>query len=247
MWFRLSAAPSKGCTQGSSGPWTAWTGLVARWQGSGLFGGSGGQEPRLDCVAFARRFHHHDRSRHRQIKSSILPLLSHPTARQWLSSEGSLRGVVSDLYVVPVAGGTPKRLTFDKTWIFGSPTWTPDGREIVFSSARGGLGALWRISASGGTPRPVAGVGVIAWSPSISPKGNQLVYQQMAFKDSIFRLDLKDETHRQGPPRLSPIRERASIGGRSFLPTGRGLHSNRMPSDIRRFGLAIATDRIARR
>ncbi len=116
---------------------------------------------------------------------------------------GSIVGVVSDLYVVPIAGGVAKRLTFDNTWIIGSPTWTPDGHDIVFSSDRGGgLSSLWRVSPTGGPLRPVASVGVIAWSPSISPKGNQLVYQRMFFKDNLFRLNLKDETHPQSPPVL---------------------------------------------
>jgi DNA-binding winged helix-turn-helix (wHTH) protein len=44
---------------------------------------------------------------------------------------GIVSGVVSDLYVMSTAGGAPKRLTHDNTWIYGSPTWTPDGRDIV--------------------------------------------------------------------------------------------------------------------
>jgi Tol biopolymer transport system component/DNA-binding winged helix-turn-helix (wHTH) protein len=116
---------------------------------------------------------------------------------------GSIVGVVSDLYVVPTAGGVAKRLTFDNTWILGSPTWTPDGHDIVFSSDRGsGLSTLWRVSPAGGPLRPVTSVGVIAWSPAISPKGNQLAYQRMFFKDNLFRLNLKDETHPQSPPVL---------------------------------------------
>ena len=133
---------------------------------------------------------------------------------------GIVAGVVSDLYVVSVTGGIPKQLTFDKTWIFGSPTWTPDGRDIVFSSGRGGQGALWRVPASGGTPQPVAGVGVIAWAPSISPKGNRLVYQQMSFKDSLFRLNLTENNHRQGDPML--LRSEKGINWRpQFSPDGK--------------------------
>ena len=51
---------------------------------------------------------------------------------------GITPGVVSDVYVVPTSGGEPKRLTHDNTWIVGPPAWTPDGRDIVFSSTRGG-------------------------------------------------------------------------------------------------------------
>src|SRR5882724_6207788 len=74
---------------------------------------------------------------------------------------------VSELYLVPLVGGEPKRLTFDNTGVFSS-TWTADGGSLVFSSRRGGDSfALWRVSASGGTPEPLRGVGENALNPTI--------------------------------------------------------------------------------
>jgi len=136
---------------------------------------------------------------------------------------GTLGGAPTDLYVVSSAGGAPRRLTYDNTWIYPPPTWTPDGRDIVFSSARGGFINLWRISSSGGTPWPVAGGGYGAVSPSISPKGNQLVYSQtQPDLRNIWRLDLRDRKHRQGPPR-QVIGEKGWKGRPYFSPEGKRI------------------------
>ena len=136
---------------------------------------------------------------------------------------GIVAGVVADLYVVSAAGGAPKRLTHDNTWLWPPPTWTPDGRDIVFSSMRGGLASLWRIAASGGTPRPVVGVGGNAFSPSISRKGNQLVYQEMDQKNSIWRLNLRDEKDRQGSPAVVISAKGPNLARAHFSPDGKKI------------------------
>ena len=74
-------------------------------------------------------------------------------------NRGSIGGLGRDLFVIPVTGGRPNRLTFDNA-SSGPPAWTQDGTEIVFPSTRGGLMNLWRISANGGSPQPVAGIGI---------------------------------------------------------------------------------------
>ena len=125
-----------------------------------------------------------------------------PDGSQVAFVRSTVAGVSNDVFVVSTTGGEARRLTFDHRPVIGPPTWTADGREIVFSSTRGGPDSLWRIWASGGVPRPVAGpIGQAGW-PSIPRTGNQLVYEQVVAKFNIWRLDLKDQTHHQGPPRL---------------------------------------------
>src|ERR1700737_375527 len=136
-------------------------------------------------------------------------------------ARGSVGGLGRDLFVLPVTGGEPKQLTFDNSSV--DPVWTQDGSDIVFSSQRGGPRSLWRISASGGTPLPVAGVGAVAFSPSIPRRGsNQLVYQHLLFSDNIWRINLKDESNSLSPPVLV-ISARGINGRPNFSPDGKKI------------------------
>ena len=57
-----------------------------------------------------------------------------------------------------------------------------------FSSARGGGRALWRVSVSRGEPERLALAADNPTSPSISQRGNRLVYQQSQFDLNIWRV-----------------------------------------------------------
>jgi Tol biopolymer transport system component/DNA-binding winged helix-turn-helix (wHTH) protein len=118
----------------------------------------------------------------------------------------NVSGTTSDLFVIPVNGGNPIPITSDLRMKAGA-AWTPDGKQVIFAAmwtsmaGEGGAG-LWRVPLSGGTPTPIAGVGAGAYYPSIARSGHRLLYQRTVKKQNIWRLDLKDEKHRLGPPTL---------------------------------------------
>ena len=113
---------------------------------------------------------------------------------RWLTASGA-----SDLYVMPVGGGEPRRLTSDGVWIY-SPVWTPDGREIVFSSNRSGGQNLWRIPALGGKPKRLdfvqGEVRSTAFATLGQDKSVRMAYSTSVFDDNVWRLDL---THGDKP------------------------------------------------
>jgi Tol biopolymer transport system component len=111
--------------------------------------------------------------------------------------------LVDDIFTVPVTGGQPRRLTFDKLRV-QSLAWTADGREIVFSSNRAGSFSLWRISASGGQPEPLASVSEGALDPTIPAQGKRLAYtQQVNLESNIWRMELpKPPEQAKSPTKL---------------------------------------------
>ena len=147
-------------------------------------------------------------------------------------TSGPMGGIASDLFVVKVAGGQRLRLTTGNSG--GHPAWTQDGTAIVYPSPAKGVQSLWRISASGGAPQRVAGVGADAYYPSISRRGNQLAYWVFNRLETIWRLDLKDERHALVPP-VRVLTGRGGAWRPSYSPDGKKIafESDRMGySDI---------------
>jgi Tol biopolymer transport system component len=105
-----------------------------------------------------------------------------------------------DIFLVRLAGGEPKRLTFDNVIIRGLD-WTPDGAYIVFSSDRfSGRGRLWKVSASGGQPEPLPVGQGGAYFPSLSRAGQRLAYTQADSNTNIWRYEVPRPTDRSAPP-----------------------------------------------
>ena len=56
----------------------------------------------------------------------------------------------SDLWVIDVANGRATNITpGDDPWLDETPSWSADGRTIVFQSTRSGRFELWRVNADG--------------------------------------------------------------------------------------------------
>lgn len=106
----------------------------------------------------------------------------------------SLAGLPGDIYVASLAGGEPRRLTFENQVITGI-AWSEDSRSIVFSSERGataGAGSLWRIWADGSSDPAridqVPGIGPRATWPAIARRGRLLAYQEMFQDTNLWRV-----------------------------------------------------------
>jgi len=115
-------------------------------------------------------------------------------------------GVASDIYLLELSEdlkpkGEPRRLTSLKGADF-DPIWTPDGREIIFSS--GGYwtdSSLWKVPASGaGEPEQLQLSDRQVSCPTISRSGNRLAYQRWAGDTNMWRLPLSGPGAAAAPP-----------------------------------------------
>jgi Tol biopolymer transport system component len=122
---------------------------------------------------------------------------------KWLAFVRLTNAPASEIMIQSAAGGEPAQLTHDNKNIFGI-TWFSGGRQIVFSSDRGGIRSLWKLPVSipmipGGNPHTAAapsrveGAGEDAMHPS--GRGTMIAYQRTSEQFNIWLKDLEsDET-----------------------------------------------------
>ncbi len=99
----------------------------------------------------------------------------------------SISGSIGDVYIAPVAGGEPRRITMDNADVLGLD-WDRDGEHIVFSSERGGGISVWRVAASGGEPSLVAGGGAKLKHPSVARGTGAIAYEDWRYDINIVEL-----------------------------------------------------------
>jgi Tol biopolymer transport system component/DNA-binding winged helix-turn-helix (wHTH) protein len=126
----------------------------------------------------------------------------------------------SDIFIIPAEGGEPRRITQDAHHLRGI-TFTADGKELIFSSARqaGARRSLWRISINGGTPSRLSFGRENADSPVVSRVGNHLAFMQQNESSTIWQFEIPVEGAKaQDPTPL--ITSRQLQVGAQFSPDG---------------------------
>jgi Tol biopolymer transport system component len=90
--------------------------------------------------------------------------------------EGFVGTASSDLYLLPVAGGTPAAVGPFAYSNDGGAAWSPDGLTIYFLSDRSGQTEPWRMDRDGTNQAPLATGSSILGRPSVSPDGATLAW-----------------------------------------------------------------------
>jgi Tol biopolymer transport system component len=80
----------------------------------------------------------------------------------------------SNVYVMPMEGGEPRRVTQRGPSYFH--TWSPDGRELIYAGDRDGEFDIYRISVDGGTEEKLTEVAGVDDGPEYTPDGKWIYF-----------------------------------------------------------------------
>jgi Tol biopolymer transport system component len=111
------------------------------------------------------------------------------------------RDGVDNLFVMPLSGGTPVRLTREARpgVQIGNPHWSPRGDQIVYAANRiGGSLDLWLASVDGKSDERLTRQAGTEWMPAFSPDGATIAYvSDRDGTDALFTIGLDGSNQRK--------------------------------------------------
>lgn len=137
-----------------------------------------------------------------------------------LSFDGKMLGIShhapedgrkSNVYVVPVEGGEPKRITkLGPSYFHG---WSPDGRELVYTGDRDGALDIYKISVDGGDEKRLTDAEGVDDGPEYTPDGKWIYFNSSRTgRMQIWRMtpggqdqqQVTEDEHNNWFPHISP-------------------------------------------
>ena len=145
-----------------------------------------------------------------------------------------------DVYVMRADGTDVRRITTDPGNDY-DPSWSPDGRALVFSSDRASRGDLYRVRvADGHTDRLTTNFVGRAIMPAVSPDGSKVAFAAQTLRLGafwVFQLHMLD----LASGRTEPLPASGGACWPAWSPDGRALYNvqlDREPSSIQRRDMA---------
>jgi Tol biopolymer transport system component len=89
--------------------------------------------------------------------------------------------VLNRVYVMEYPNGTPKRLTTND-FTEAQPVWSPDGKQIVFSTWNAQGGALYSVNADGSGLKKLTQVDGLYQTPHFTLKGDKIIYVRAPYQ-----------------------------------------------------------------
>jgi Tol biopolymer transport system component len=137
-----------------------------------------------------------------------------------------INGATADLFVMPIAGGTPVRVTSDNQDVIGVD-WSPDGRSLIYATDRAGGYTIWRAGIEGGHPQLIVGGAAKLKHPSVSHASGRVSYESWSYEINLWEAPIGDRLDLEADlsATLRPVVQTSDQWNHSpdFSPDGRRL------------------------
>jgi imidazolonepropionase-like amidohydrolase/Tol biopolymer transport system component len=151
----------------------------------------------------------------------------------WMGLDVSPQGdeivfdLLGDLYTLPITGGEARALTHDVAWQM-QPRYSPDGKEIAYTSDQGGGDNVWVMARDGSRPRQVTKESYrLLNSPVWTPDGQFVAARKHFTAERSLgagEIWLYHRTGGDGLPMTKRPNDQKDTGEPAFSPDGRYLY-----------------------